>query len=97
MSRLMVACSCRSIAGPRALYLDIARLTIRSSVRARRWRRSWASTLRPRTPTRFMTVLEMTARGQDDLVAGGGQCDGEVGPVRVGARGAVGGIRHRGP
>ncbi|MER0479729.1 hypothetical protein ABR737_15505 [Streptomyces sp. Edi2] len=36
------------------------------------------------------------ARGQDELVSGSGEGGGEAGPVRVGARGAVGGVGHRG-
>lgn len=35
--------------------------------------------------------------GQDELVPGGGEGGGEAGPVRVGARDAVGGVGHRGP
>src|SRR6266704_2217840 len=46
--------------GPLALYLEIARLTMRGATRMRRSGRRWSSTWRPILPTRSMTVAAST-------------------------------------
>src|SRR5437762_3547041 len=46
--------------GPRALYFDIARLTVRALTRTRRSGNRLSSTTRPILPTRSMAVPAMT-------------------------------------
>ena len=77
---------------PRALYLDMARLTTRGLVRSRLPGMRLARTSRPIVPARSATGPASDAGGEDDLVAGGVQGDGEAGAVGVGAGDGAGGV-----
>ena len=81
---------------PRALYLDMARLTTRGLTRSRRPGMRLARTRRPIVPARSMAGPGGDAGGEDDLVAGGVEGDGEAGAVGVGAGDGGGGVGDRG-
>jgi hypothetical protein len=96
MSMLRVALSLvRSMFGPRAWYLEMARLTMLGQSRSRR-----AGSIGQDVPADRADQVDDGAgdhvRGLDELVAGGLVGDGEAGPVRIDIGLGAGRVGHGG-
>ena len=76
---------------PRALYLDMARLTTRGLTRSRLPGIRLARTSQPIFPARSVAGQRDAGR-EDDLVPGGVEGYGEAGAVGVGAGDGAGGV-----
>ncbi len=92
MAMAMVALRVARSTLPRALYLDMARLTTRGLVRSRLLGIRLARTCQADCPGQVSGRAGQDAGGEDDLVAGGVQGDGEAGAVGVGAGDGAGGV-----
>lgn len=85
------------MAGPRALYLEIARLTTRSLVRTRRAGRSCASTWRPMVPTRSTSVPVMTPAARTIWSRAAARAVAKAARSGSVPEDGIGGVGHRGP